>query len=171
MSGRSAVGLRRWLHMPGSLTAQLRCFGVVQVLVQRQARMALWGPERADVGQVSGYVREVVLTLNGRPAVWARSCTSQASIKGPWRAMRGLGARPLAELLFAQQRVWRQPLRTQPLHKGGQMQRHIRRQWQQLAPRAEPAALPRFARSSVFWHKGHALRVMEAFSPWLCTLR
>lgn len=170
MSGLSDAELRRWLQAPGSLTAHLRRFGVVEVRVQRQGRMALWGAEQADLRQRSGYVREVVLMLNGRAAVWARSCTSQACSKGPWRALRGLGTRPLAELLFAQRALRRLPLRTEQLHQGGPVQRHIRRQWQQLAPNALPAALPRFARSSVFWHKDHALRVMEAFSPWVCTL-
>jgi hypothetical protein len=54
------------------------------------------------------------------------------------------------------------------------MQRYLSAQWQGLAqpePLSTPhSAVPRWARSSVFWHNGHALRVMEAFSPWLAGL-
>jgi chorismate--pyruvate lyase len=84
--------------------------------------------------------------------------------------MQGLGTRPLAELLFAGRPLERAPLRVQHLAASGVMQSHIRRQWLQLAPRSAPEALPHWARSSLFWRHGHALRVMEAFSPWVCTL-
>jgi chorismate--pyruvate lyase len=161
--------LRAWLLAEGSLTARLRRFGPVQVLVQRQSAMALWPLEQADLQQQCAYVREVVLLLNGKPAVWARSATSLAAIQGPWRAMQGLGTRPLAELLFANRSVQRAPLQAHHLPRSGLMQSHMRRQWLQLE-QTGPADLPHWARSSVFWHKGHALRVMEAFSPWVCTL-
>ena len=104
---RSDPGLQFWLQAEGSLTARLRQFGPVQVQVQRQGHMALWVPEQQDVRQRGGYVREVVLLLNGRPAVWARSVTSMAASRGPWRALQGLGTRPLAELLFAARPVAR----------------------------------------------------------------
>lgn len=166
--------LQAWLLAPGSLTARLRRHGPVEVLVQRQAALPLWQPERDDLQLRSGYVREVVLLLNGRPAVWARSATSLSAIRGPWRAMQGLGTRPLAELLFAARPVERAPLRLQHLPRSGAMQSHIRRQWllleQYSAQCGGPEGVPQWARSSVFWHRGHALRVMEAFSPWLGSL-
>jgi chorismate--pyruvate lyase len=166
--------MRCWLQAEGSLTSRLRAHGQVQVLVQQQGAAALWAPEQADLGQHCGYVREVVLLLNGRPAVWARSATSLRASAGPWRAMRGLGTRPLAELLFAARHVERDRLHALQLPKGGRMQRHLGAQWQSLA-QSTPlntlhSAVPRWSRSSVFWHNGHALRVMEAFSPWLASL-
>lgn len=162
--------LQHWLQAQGSLTARLRCFGQVQVLVQQQATMALWPLERADLQQRCGYVREVVLLVDGRPAVWARSATSLAAIKGPWRAMRGLGTRPLAELLFSRLQVQRGPLNMHPLPKRGEMHNQMRRQWLGVDPSDEPAGLPQWARSSVFWRNGQGLRVMEAFSPWVGAL-
>jgi chorismate--pyruvate lyase len=161
--------LRHWLQAEGSLTARLRRFGHVQVLVQQQAAMPLWPLERVDLKQRSGYVREVVLLLNGRPAVWARSATSLTAIEGPWHAMRGLGTRPLAELLFATRHVQRAPLQMHHLPKRGVMHNHIGRQWSVLEQEHLGAAMPQWARSSVFWRKGQGLRVMEAFSPWVCT--
>jgi chorismate--pyruvate lyase len=159
-----------WLRAEGSLTARLRVHGPVEVRVQQQGFCRLWAPECADLHTPFGYVREVLLLLDGRVAVWARSATTPRAIQGPWRAMRGLGTRPLAELLFSERRVERAPLRTQHISPCGAQASHIQNQWQALEPEATQAAMPRWARSSVFWRHGHALRVMEAFSPWLCKL-
>jgi chorismate--pyruvate lyase len=38
--------------------------------------------------------REALLCVNGQPLVFARA------VRGPWRALRRLGTRPLADLLF-----------------------------------------------------------------------
>lgn len=170
MSLPCATGLRYWLQVEGSLTSRLRVHGHVDVLVQQQGSHALWPSERSDLQVPCGYVREVVLLLDGRPAVWARSATTPCAIKGPWRAMRGLGARPLAELLFAERRVEREPLQVQHLSRGGPMANHIQSQWQALEQQSADAAVPRWARSSVFWRHGQPLRVMEAFSPWVSAL-
>jgi chorismate--pyruvate lyase len=172
--------LRRWLLAEGSLTSRLRRHGTVEVRVQQQGRRSLWAQEEADLHVSGGYVREVVLLLNGRPAVWARSATTQRAIQGPWSALRGLGSRPLAELLFAGRHVERELLQAHHLARCGLQANHIQGQWlalQQLsADAALPqsglcAALPRWARSSVFWRHGHPLRVMEAFSPWVAALK
>jgi chorismate--pyruvate lyase len=159
-----------WLQAKGSLTSRLRRHGLVEVLVQAQGVMPLWAPEQAELQQRAGYVREVVLLLEGRPAVWARSVTPLHAIKGPWRAMQGLGTRPLAELLFAARYVEREPLQAMRIPSRGLMQNHIDRQWLQLPQHPAQSGMPRWARSSVFRHDGHPLRVMEAFSPWLRAL-
>lgn len=163
--------LRHWLRAEGSLTARLRCFGTVEVLVQQQAALSLWPLEQADLRQRCGYVREVVLLVDGRAAVWARSATSLTAIKGPWRAMQGLGTRPLAELLFTSPQVQRGPMHRHHLPKSGLMHTQVRRQWLDVQRLREPAGMPQWARSSVFWRDGQGLRVMEAFSPWVCALR
>jgi chorismate--pyruvate lyase len=162
--------LRFWLQAEGSLTARLRVHGPVHVLVQRQGRMPLWADEQTDLKVPGGYVREVVLLLNNRPAVWARSATPLPAIKGPWRALQGLGSRPLAELLFAGRAIDREALRPQHLPRSGSIAHHIRQQWLAVAQKTPEAGLPHWARSSVFLRHGAPLRVMEAFSPWVCTL-
>ena len=81
--------------------------GTVTLEVTRQGRQVLWPQEREALGASEGHVREVVLLIDGRPAVWARSVTPLSAVKGPWQAMKGLGTRPLAELLFAHRRVHR----------------------------------------------------------------
>ena len=168
---RASPALRVWLRAQGSLTARLRRHGEVQVQVLRQGPMALWNAERQDLGSQAGYVREVVLHLDGRPAVWARSATSLQSIKGPWKAMQGLGTRPLAELLFEPIYMHRTPLQTHALRRGGLMQRHVHKAWCSLEHADAQHLSPQWARSSVFLRHGHGLRVMEAFSPWVCALK
>jgi chorismate--pyruvate lyase len=154
----------------GSLTSRLRRHGQVEVRVQQQGAFALWPQERTDLNAMRGYVREVVLLLDGRPAVWARSATTHRAIQGPWRALRGLGSRPLAELLFCGRHVQRAPLQAWQLPRSSLQERHIRRQWLSVQTHGDAAATPRWARSSVFWQDGQPLRVMEAFSPWVAAL-
>ncbi len=166
----SAPALRRWLRAEQSLTARLRRHGPVQVQVLRQGHLPLRRAEQRDLQARSGYVREVILHLQGRPAVWARSATTARAVQGPWKALRGLGARPLAELLFAGAPLRRAPLQAARAPRQGALDRAIQRQWQHRAAAPQPAALPRWARSSVFWRHGAALRVMEVFAPWVAQL-
>lgn len=140
--------MTRWLKAPGSLTARLRQHGQVTVQVVRQGTCRLTPAEQKALGQVSAHVREVVLQVDGEALVWARSATSHRALKGPWKALKGLGNRPLAELLFSHAQVSRGPLH---LHQ----------------TRAKTCAnhTPRWGRASIFVHHGHPLRVMESFSP------
>lgn len=150
--------LQFWLRAPGSLTARLRVTGDVQVRVHFQGSQRLWPEERRALRDVAGHVREVSLLLDGLPVVWARSATRHRALKGPWKAIQGLGSRPLAELLFAEARVGRGPLESQRWRAGSEGPRQTRRRW---GPKADR---PRWARHSLFTHHGQTLRVMEAFS-------
>ena len=172
-----SVTQRRWLSAPGSLTARLRLHGKVTVQVLSQGRQKLWQQERRALRSLQGHVREVVLRIDGRPAVWARSSTTLRAVKGPWRAIKGLGTRPLAELLFEHSGVRRGPLVAERLAQQAPSRRHLARAWQALASagQASPApgmnrlddAAPAWARRSVFWHHGHPLQVLESFAPWI----
>ncbi|MES2091479.1 MAG: chorismate lyase [Pseudomonadota bacterium] len=162
--------MRAWLRAPGSLTARLRAHGLVEIQVQHQGSQALWAPEQHDLHCLSGHVREVVLLLDGMPVVWARSATSHRALKGPWKALTGLGNRPLAELLFLGRHVCREPLQTHHVPRHGRIEQRLHAAWQQLHPDQPDAATPRWARSSVFWRDGQPLRVMEAFAPWITRL-
>ncbi len=132
----------------------------------RQGHQRLWRQEQGAIASRSGHVREVVLTLNGHPAVWARSVTSPLGLKGPWRALKGLGARPLAELLFEHRGVARDPLWGQRLALRSPEHAHLLRSWRSVCTAPAPA----WVRRSVFWHKGQALQVMESFAPWVLAL-
>jgi len=164
----SKAGLNKtsaWLHAKGSLTARLRHHGAVTVHVVFEGARPLWSHERHDLHCRNGYVREVVLCINGRPAVWARSAISHAALQGPWRAMTQLGNRPLAELLFHRgaNRRGRGPLRAMHLPQHGAIDAHIRAAWPENTR-------PRWARTSVFSRQSEPLHLMEAFAPWVFAL-
>ena len=161
--------LRRWLLAPGSLTARLREHGAVTVQVTRQGRLPLWPQEQDALRSREGHVREVVLWVDGRAAVWARSVTPLSAVKGPWQAIKGLGTRPLAELLFTRRQVQRDPLLGERLARQSAAHQHIVREWERLGLLASDAA-PVWCRRSVFWHRGHPLQVMESFAPWVTAL-
>lgn len=171
-------GLRRWLDASGSLSARLagagQTFGV-QVL--RQGRQGLRPDEARALGLGGtrpGYVREVVLRVDGAAVVFARSVTAHARSLGPWRSLRGLGNRPLADLLFKRALgIARTPLEFSRLRPASRAQRHVARAWQRAGDEAlRPGALP--ARRSTFRRHGASLLVMEVFaapqapSGWPC---
>lgn len=157
------------MSAPGSLTARLRLHGHVSVQVLEQGRRTLWPQERQVLRCRQGHVREVVLRIDGQPAVWARSSAPLTAVKGPWRAIKGLGTRPLAELLFKHSQVRRDPLVAQAFAQQSPERRHLARQWAKLGPTAAGVA-PTWARRSVFRHRGHPLQVLESFAPWVTRL-
>jgi chorismate lyase len=164
---------RRWVGAPGSLSARLAAAGQsfsVQVLNQGMQKL------RADEAQALGwsvrklgYVREVVLRVDGAAVVFARSVTAQAQSHGPWRSIRGLGTRPLADVLFKRVGIVRAPLQFTTLHGASPVNRHVARAWKAGSGDAPmPRAMP--ARRSVFRRRGAPLLVMEVFAadqvPW-----
>lgn len=106
--------LREWLIDRGSLTARIRarCSGfAVDVLDQRTAAVP---PDEARLIGVMppqrALVREVVLRCHGRPLVYAHSVLAPMHVRGPWRLVSGLGARPLGAVLFTDRTIERRPL-------------------------------------------------------------
>lgn len=158
--------LRRWLQAPGSLSARLAASGErfgVQVL--NQCRQPLTLDEAQALGVClgrAGYAREVVLLVDGVPLVFARSVTSHVDSAGAWRALRGLGSRPLADVLFGRSDIVRSPLTFARLAPASRLQRHVLACWQAATGQTSlHTALP--ARRSVFVRRGAALLVMEVF--------
>lgn len=161
--------LAAWLTASGSLTQRLRATGThldVVRLAQGSARL-LPGEARAmgwSDPLPRGHVREVLLRVDGVPLVYARSVAAGRAVNGPWRALTGLGTRPLAELLFATAAVRRSPLHALRMRRASPWQRHVRTQCARLAPEL---ALARtlWARWSLFVKDGQPLRVLEVFAP------
>ena len=96
--------LRDWLRAPGSLSRRLARLGErFEVQLLRQGVTPFRALERRALGlppRGLTVVREVILRVDGRPCVWARSAVHQRATTGPWRALKGLGTRPLAHLLY-----------------------------------------------------------------------
>lgn len=164
---------RAWVGVGGSLTAWLVATGqTFSVQVLRQGRSALHPAEWAALqlpGGRAGYVREVLLRLDGAAVVYARSVTTHAASLGPWRALRGLGTRPLAEVLFNHLPAERAPLAFARLKPASSLRRDVARAWRQAAGApTQTGALP--ARRSVFKRARAPLLVMEVFAapdqPW-----
>lgn len=158
--------LRRWLQAPGSLSARLVATGsnfAVQVL--SQGRAPLTADEARALGhpaQRVGYRREVLLRVDGEPRVLARSVTGLADSQGAWRAVRGLGTRPLADVLFKRLGIARAQLSYASLAPVSAAQRAASKQWQQATGQTLPRRmLP--ARRSAFRRGAESLLVMEIF--------
>lgn len=161
------LSLRTWLRAPGSLTERLKRHGRFEVELLRQGPARLRAPERRQLGlprRGCTLVREVLLRVDGRPLVWARSSLHRSALCGPWKALKGLGRRPLAELLYADPRVSRSLLQPRRLAVQGATRRQMQRQWQQATGDTAPRAML-WSRHSVFQRRGALLRVMELFHP------
>lgn len=166
-------GARAWLRAGGSLSARLAASGQrfsVQLLAH--GRQSLSAGEAQALGRPAGrvgYVREVILRVDDQAVVFARSVTPYEASLGPWRAIRGLGLRPLADILFTSKGITRSPLAFSTLKASSPLQRHVVRDWHQAGCGAVvEGALP--ARRSVFVRRRAPLLVMEVFAspqaPW-----
>lgn len=165
--------VRGWLGASGSLSARLAGAGQkFSVQVVSQGRQRLHPEETRALGLAAsqpGYVREVVLRVDDVAVVFARSVTTHAQSLGAWRSIRGLGTRPLADVLFKRLGLARTPLEFCKLKPANRVRRHAARAWQQATGEVVAArALP--ARRSVFMRRGAPLLVMEVFAagvvPW-----
>jgi chorismate lyase len=161
--------LRGWLQATGSLSARLAATGsVFSVQVLRQGREALTPDEARALGVLAGragYAREVLLRVDGRALVFARSVTTHADSLAAWRSVRGLGTRPLADVLFKRSGIARGPLRFSRLATATVARRRISQHLRSSHATALEDGMPRSlsARRSAFERRGASLMVMEVF--------
>jgi len=158
---------RPWLAWRGSLTWRIREREPdLRVRVVRQGPRIPNDDEYRQLGQPThrrALVREVLLFAKGEPVVLAHSIAAWRDLSGAWRALRGLGSRPLAEALFTDALVKREPLefvRLDPRHP-------LWRQARALTGRELPVL---WARRSRFVRRGRPLLVTEVFLPALVLL-
>ena len=157
--------LRAWLQSDGSLSRRLSLsFGGFEVQVLGQGTAPATNDELVLLRQqgVSGarvqrcHVREVVLWGDGRPLVHARSVLPAVHARLTWRAVRGLGQRPLADLLFG--------LRAAHCTRLG-ARCMVPLQARRLGGRLGWADHPLWSRRSVFTRRGVPLLITEWFAP------
>jgi chorismate lyase len=163
------AALRRWLRAPGSLSRRLSAHGRFEVQTLSEGVARLLPGERHGMCSASGryWVREVILRVDGVPMVWARSVTPFRATCGPWRAVRQLGTRPLAQLLFDDPAIVRSALRSEWHGRGATWHRRASAAWRAARCIAWPSSVVA-GRSSSFVRRGMPLRVFEAFSPAIC---
>lgn len=155
---------KSWLMRPGPLTAGLRQIGQVRldVISERPEGLStdeahpLSRPPRSAV-----WVREVLMSIDDVPCVFARSLTPLRASHGTWQGIRRLRNRPLADILYDEASIRRSAFevariqRHMPLH---QTYRNLR-----LEQGTKPSSL--LARRSVFWRDKEPLLVSECFLP------
>lgn len=155
------------VEAPGSLSARLRSLGTrFEVEVLHEGIGRLGRDERRDLGvptQGQGWVRVVLLRVDGQACVLARSVCPRTSSRSAWRAIRALGPRPLADVLYAGPALRRSPLNAFCLRPRDPWRVRLERQ---VGMTANPGIWPPgscWGRHSTFFRKGQALRVMEIF--------
>ena len=164
----AADGFRPWLADRGSLTQRIkdRCDTFhVEPLYQRFARVSLDETALIGVRRVElALTREVLLRCAEVPVVFAHSVVGRAGLRGPWRWLGKLGARPLGAALFADPRVERSPLAFRALHAHHLLFGRVASVLAQC-----PDVL--WARRSLFLRAGVPLLVTEVFLPAILELR
>ena len=145
-----------WLADDGSLTHRLRKHGRFAVTPLRQ----MVAPPRHDEARLLGLrprraalIREVILTLDGEPAVFARSVLPLRTLTGANRVLGHMARRSLGAELFRRPKARRCEV------------------WGAMFP---PATLPVtvdqtpvWGRQSLFRKRGKPLLVAEVFLPGL----
>jgi chorismate--pyruvate lyase len=191
--------MRAWLDARGSLTRQLTsAFGPVevQVLSQRTAPVDRVVRERLrrSIGRpipiARCHVREVVLWAGDEPLVHARSVLPAVQTGLAWRAVRGLGTRPLADLLFGLRAVPARRLGAERLEPwpARRLEERLHRQCARISAGAPPADIepmnagqgpvqphavsqrawhgrPIWCRHTAFIRRGVPLLITEWFAP------
>jgi chorismate lyase len=156
------AALRDWLAAPGSLTRRLceRFDG----FTLRRLRQGAARPNRDEASSLGidprrrALVREVLLMGEGKPLVFGHSVVALRHLRGPWRSLRGLGGRPLAEALYLDPRIRRGPLLFRRLDARHPLYRRVGEELGELPPTL-------WARRSLFRRRGAALLVCEVFLP------
>ena len=156
---------QHWLVDDASLTARLQQrypdFKVRPILHQQhkpfQDEMPLLKCKRAK----ATIVRDVVLTGNQQPVVYAHSILPQASLRGAWHQLGKLGSKPLGGTLFKNPRVKRTPLSYKKLTKN-----HVL--YQKAVKHLSEPPTYLWARRSVFSLNSAKILVTEVFLPHLC---
>lgn len=154
---------RPWLLDQGSLTRRIvaRCpaFGVRGVRME-----AGWSAVEGVASHPRrALLREVFLHCGDTPLVYAHSVLPRDSLCGRWRALGGLGGRPLGDILFSDPQVRRAPLQYKKLRARHWLYRRACRGLDD-----PPAFL--WARRSVFTLNRRAIQVTEVFLPTILEL-
>ncbi|MFO7747093.1 MAG: chorismate lyase [Orrella sp.] len=157
---------KRWLIRTGALTEGLRELGGLDLVVLTESIQTPQADERLRLQtepQQPAWVREVLMSINGVPAVVARSLTPLAVSRGTWRGIRQLGARPLADLLYNDPQVQRSRFEftrarsTQGIHQALRAANVVDLEKQ--------SSDQLFTRRSLFVRHGKKLLVSECFLP------
>ena len=169
LSATSPRQWRTWLADRGSLTQRLQRMsnGTFAVTVLKQE----WTKPRRDESIALGIpfgqyalVREVVLSGQGQPWVFARSVMPLSVLQGKLRFLRKLDNRPLGGLLFKNRAIRRGSIFiAQWPH--AQLPDTLQPEVSRCTNHSRTSTL--WARYSIFYHESAGLMVSEVFLPAL----
>ena len=159
-----SVSQKTWLMRPGALTNGLRQLGKVSLVVIRERPEGLSRDEADGIQRIRRtpvWVREVLMSINDTPCVFARSLTPLNASHGTWQGIRRLRNRPLADILYHEPSIKRTDFEV------ARIQRHMPLYDTYLQTGRNPslASPTLLARRSVFWRNGQPLLVSECFLP------
>lgn len=169
---------RSYLIDKGSLTRRLQLqsqqFAVTPLLLKRAKTSQDEATLLALKPQQHALQRDVLLVANGVPVVFAHSVLPKKSLRGAWRGLGRLGAKPLGAILFANPKVQRMPLTYKKLSSHHRLYQRILRYYLSHHQIHSQLQLGQalWARRSVFSLRysnlGHAkILVTEIFLPAL----
>jgi chorismate--pyruvate lyase len=169
----SSRRLGAWMRVEGSLSARLHAVRPpLTVRVLRQGPVRLEPAEARRIGARAGQVahgREVVLHADGVPVVYARSVLQTVHARGTWKAIRGLGTRALADMLFGLPAATRTPFEFVRFAPSSRWAAKVQRRWRD-ATGTGWGRREVWARCSVFDRRGAKLLVTECFAPAILAL-
>ncbi len=156
--------VRPWVTDEGSLTDRLKALGRGEFRVQRLLQE--WQAPRPSEQRLldlpsgqQGLVREVALTLDGVPVVFARSVFPESSLTGSLAHLRTLRNQSLGAILFSHPDMLRRPFELALLPGDSP-----------YLPQQLRQAGPAWGRRSRFEIEGKPLLVsevfLEHFAPW-----
>lgn len=150
-----------WLSRPGALTNGLRKVGEFSIKVLNEYPAYVREDEAYPLSLAINqpvWVREIVMSINGHLAVYARSIAELNASETTWRGIRALNNRPLADILYNDPAISRSSFESTKLNS----------QLSLYLSMTEYAELPKgefLARRSTFFQHNEGLTVNEVFLP------
>lgn len=149
-----------WLFAPGSLTTKLQALGdySLELIDQRQCPAIAYDAQALSLPAGSPiWIREVLMRIDERPCVAARSIAPAQALEDDWMALAEYGKHPLGDILYCDATVVRSPFECALLEPDDPLETLVRR--------LDITASALLARRSCFVRHGSRLVVSECFLP------
>jgi chorismate--pyruvate lyase len=163
-----SITQKQWLLRQGALTQALRALGslTLNVLAEYPAGACADEAHRLELSvRTPVWVREIVISINGKQCIAARSVTPLGASHGVWQGMRQLRSRPLADILYDDAAITRSNFEVARLNKRTALYRTVQSVITDFHPCHPLPTTMLLARRSVFWRKRSPLLVAECFLP------
>lgn len=149
-----------WLFAPGSLTVKLKALGRYSLDLIDQRESLASAQETSQLNVPAGsliWIREVLMRIDDRPCVTARSIAPTSALQDDWIALADYGAHPLGDILYHDATVARSPFECAILAQGDPLE--------VISGRFAKTDAPLRARRSRFLRNGSPLLISECFLP------